>query len=55
MDLKTQTIEQLKSLAYDQIRELQRIQQNIALIEQELAEREKQTSLTKEDTKKKEG
>ena len=36
MDIKSMTVEALKALAYDQLIELQRIQKNIALIEQEI-------------------
>lgn len=41
MDIKTQTLEQLKSLAYDQLVLFNQTQNNLKLLEQEILEREK--------------
>jgi hypothetical protein len=42
MDIQKLDIKELKSLAYDQLRELQRVQTNINLIEARIAELEKE-------------
>ena len=39
MDLTTMTLEQLKALAYDQLVELQRIQQNLQILNAEIDKR----------------
>lgn len=46
MDLKTQTLEQLKALAYDQFVVLHQTQSNIKLIEQEIATRNERLNTT---------
>ena len=39
MDITKKSVDELKSLAYDQMVELQRIQQNLQLINNEIAKR----------------
>lgn len=39
MDITTLSVEQLKALAYDQVKLLNQTQQNLNMIEQELAKR----------------
>ena len=54
MDILKMNLEQLKSLGYDQILELQRVQNNINLIQARISELEKEQNGTedKKDTTK---
>jgi len=48
MDLKTMSLEKIKSLAYDQMVELERVQNNLRIINAEIAEKSKELPVKKE-------
>ena len=52
MELEKMTIEQLKALAFDQIVERDRAQQNITIITNRIAELQKDEALQKQDKPK---
>ena len=51
MELKDMNVEQLKALAYDQLVLLQQTQNNINIIQQEIANRQKISEGEKDDTR----
>lgn len=46
MDLSTKTIEELKSLAYDQIAQKEMAERNLAILNQEISKRLQATQVT---------